>query len=92
MLVARQPLEPLSTSSIQMSERRLSSRLHQKDVDPTTSNRVQVNGNVKTSKQTSDSVRVQAAKSLNEKKRKLSEWRPCDARSGPVLTSFLTRL
>ncbi|KAK5049391.1 hypothetical protein LTR84_004320 [Exophiala bonariae] len=54
-----------------MSERRLSARLHQKDVDPPNSKRVQGYGNVKTSKQTSESLRAQAAKSLNEKKRKL---------------------
>jgi kinetochore protein Mis13/DSN1 len=88
MLVARQPLQPLSISTSQMSHRRISARLQQKDDDPPTSNHPQVNGSVKTSRPTSESGRVQGTKLLNEKKRKMSEMHRCDARSGPNLFSL----
>lgn len=79
MLVARQPLQPLPISTSQMSHRRISARLQQKDDDPVSTNRVQVNGNVKASKPTSESGRIQGSKSQNEKKRKMSEIQVDDA-------------
>ncbi|KEF62195.1 uncharacterized protein A1O9_00167 [Exophiala aquamarina CBS 119918] len=55
-----------------MSHRRISTRLQQKDDDRVSNNRVQVNSNVKPSKPTSESGRIQGSKSQNEKKRKMN--------------------
>jgi len=79
MLVARQPLQPLPISTSQMSHRRISARLQQRDDDPVQTDRVQVNGKPKPSKSATES-RQQGSKAQNEKKRKMSELHIDDVR------------